>query len=112
VRGAAAAIAGYEKAFHARRHAEIRIGESALMLTDESPDSSCWKGPLSRGGTPLHLSLYVADADAVFARAVDAGASVLLPMKDQPYGERSGAVTDPFGRVWDLSTPTHRKEAV
>jgi PhnB protein len=91
-------------------HPEIRIGDSALMPTDESPNFPDWKGPLSRGGTPLHLCVYVAVADAVFARAVDAGATVLLPMKDQPYGERSGRLTDPFGHVWDVSTPRKKEE--
>lgn len=117
VRGAAEAIEYYRRAFGAEelsrqadldggvRHAEMRIGDSTLMLTDESPEFPDWKGPLSRGGTPLHLTLYVPDVDAVFARAIAAGATVLLPVKDQDYGDRSGGLTDPFGHIWYVATP-------
>ena len=94
------------------RHAEIRIGDSTLMLTDESPEWPEWKGPIFRGGTAVHLYLRVPDVDRAFAGAIAAGAKVLLPVEDKPYGERSGGITDPFGHVWYLSTPAHRKEAV
>lgn len=113
---AAAAIDFYKKAFGAVelsrmadpsgtvRHAEIKIGDSPFMLTDENPDWPEWKGPLARGGTPVHLYLYVEDCDAVFARALEAGATELMPMKDQFYGDRSGGVTDPFGHIWYIAT--------
>lgn len=113
---AAGAIDFYKKAFGAVelsrmadpsgtvRHAEIKIGNSPFMLTDENPDYPEWKGPLSRGGTPVHLYLYVEDADAVFAQALEAGAKELMPMKDQFYGDRSGGVTDPFGHIWYIAT--------
>jgi PhnB protein len=86
------------------RHAEIRIGDSAFMITDESPDYPEWQGPLTRGGTPVHIYLYVEDADAVFAHAIAEGAKELLPMKDQFYGDRSGGVMDPYGHIWYIAT--------
>jgi PhnB protein len=86
------------------RHAEIRIGDSAFMITDESPDFPDYKSPESRGGTPVHIYLYVEDCDALFQQAVDAGARVLMPMKDQFYGDRSGGITDPFGHVWYIAS--------
>ncbi len=116
VRDAARAIDFYKKAFGAAeltrhadpsgkvRHAEIRIGDSPIMLSDESPDFPDWQSPQSRGGTPVHLYLYVEDADAVFHQAIAAGAKELLPLKDQFYGDRSGGVTDPFGHVWYVAT--------
>jgi PhnB protein len=116
LRDAARAIEFYKQAFGATeltrhadpsgkiRHAEIRIGSSPLMLTDEWPDFPAWQSPQSRGGTPVHIYLYVEDADAVFARAIQAGATQLLPMQDQFYGDRSGGVTDPFGHVWYIAT--------
>jgi PhnB protein len=86
------------------RHAEIRIGDSMIMLTEETPVWPDWKSPVARGGTPVHLYLYVEDADRVFAQAIAAGATELLPLKDQPYGDRSGGLTDPFGHVWYVAT--------
>lgn len=86
------------------RHAEIKIGDSPIMLTDESPQFPDWQSPQSRGGTPVHIYLYVEDADTWFKRAIAAGAKQLLPLKDQEYGDRSGGVTDPFGHIWYIAT--------
>ncbi len=116
VKGAASAIEFYKKAFGATelfrhskasgniQHAEIKIGNSPIMLTDESPDFPDWLSPQSRGGSPVHIYLYVEDADVVFNQAVAVGAKVLLPVKDQFYGDRSGGVTDPFGHIWYIAT--------
>ena len=116
VNDAAKAIDYYRKAFGAEqvsrhedeeggvRHAEIRIGDSMIMLTEETPAWPDWKGPLARGGTPVHLYVYVDDADRVFQQAIEAGASELMPMQDQAYGDRSGGLTDPFGHVWYVAT--------
>ena len=108
------AIEFYKKAFGAREtmrlaepsgkigHAEVEIGGSMLMISDEYPDYDALS-PTSVGGTPVKLHLYVEDADAVFARAVDAGAKVVRPLEDQFYGDRSGTLRDPFGHVWFVS---------
>jgi len=113
--GASAAIDFYVRAFGAIEglrltgpdgrigHAEIRIGDSHLMLADEHPEMD-FLGPQSRGGTCVTMHLYVADADAVFARAIAAGAKELRPLCDQFYGDRSGAVTDPWGHVWSIAS--------
>jgi PhnB protein len=114
-RNAAAAIDFYKKAFGAREvmrmpgpdgklgHAEVQIGDSRVMLSDEHPAMD-FLGPQSRGGTSVHLHVYVKDCDAVIRRAQDAGAKVLREPKDQFYGDRSGSVEDPFGHVWHLAT--------
>lgn len=84
-------------------HAEIRIGDSNLMLADEYPDF----GHLSAqtlGGSPITLHLYVEDVDAVVSRAVDAGATLLRPVKDEFHGNRGGVVADPFGYHWMVTT--------
>lgn len=113
--GASAAIDFYIKAFGAAEilrltapdgrigHAEIRIGDSRVMLADEHPEMD-FLGPLSRGGTTVSMLIYVDDVDAVFARAIAAGATELRPLCDQFYGDRSGAVTDPWGHVWSLAS--------
>jgi PhnB protein len=85
------------------RHAEIKIGDSMLMIAGENPAFPEWKSPTSRGGTPVHIYMYVEDPDAIYGRAVAAGANGLLPMRDQRYGDRSGAITDPFGHIWYIS---------
>ena len=115
--GASAAIDFYMKAFGAVEvlrltapdgrigHAEIRIGDSHVMLADEHPEMA-FLGPQSRGGTTVSMLLYVADADAVFDRAIEAGATELRPLCDQFYGDRSGAVTDPWGHVWSIASRT------
>ena len=84
-------------------HAELELGDSLLMLADENPDMDI-RGPASLGGTPVSMHLYVEDADAVFARAMEAGAKALRPVEDRFYGDRSGQFEDPFGHRWDVST--------
>ena len=84
-------------------HAEIRIGDSVVMLADESPDMG-YKGPVALGGSPVSLMLYVSDVDATFQRAVAAGAVQQRPVQDQFYGDRSGTLEDPFGHVWTVAT--------
>lgn len=105
VKDAAGAIEFYKTAFGAAelvriadpdgmvRHAEIRIGDSPFMLTDENPEYPEWLSPQSRGGTPVHIYLYVEDVDRMFSLAIAAGAKELLPVQDQFYGDRSGGVT-------------------
>ena len=114
-KGAADAIAFYKKAFGAKErmrmpgpggsigHAEIEIGDSRIMLADEYPDMD-FLGPTSRGGTAVHIHLYVPNADRMFERAVAAGAKVLRPMADQFYGDRTGSLQDAWGHVWHLAT--------
>jgi PhnB protein len=86
-------------------HAEVRIGDSIVMLADEHPDMG-YRGPQALGGTPVSLLIYVPDVDAQFARAVAAGATETRPVQDQFYGDRSGTLTDPFGHVWTIATHT------
>ena len=115
IRGAAAALDFYKKAFGATElmrfdapdgrigHAEIQIGDSRVMFGDENPEFGN-KSPQTLGGTPCGLCLYVPDCDAVFAKALAAGATVMKPMADQFYGDRSGTVIDPFGHAWTIAT--------
>lgn len=115
VRDAAAAIDFYARAFGAEEvtrlampdgklaHAEIRIGDSIVMLGDENPDWGALS-PQSTNGTPGSLHLYVDDVDAAFARALEAGATVRMPIEDAFWGDRYGKVTDPFGHEWGLAT--------
>ncbi len=84
-------------------HAELQFGDSVLMLADEFPDMD-YRGPKAIGGTPVTLSVYVEDVDAVFARALQAGARELRPVEDQFYGDRSGQFEDPFGHRWNVAT--------
>jgi PhnB protein len=84
-------------------HAEIKIGDSPIMLSDEAPEMDA-RSPQAFGGTPVSIVLYVEDVDATFKQAVAAGARVQRPVEDKFYGDRSGSVTDPFGHVWHLST--------
>ncbi len=84
-------------------HAEIRIGNSILMLADEHPEMG-YQSPQSYGGTPVSIMLYVEDVDAQFQKAVAAGAKVKRPLKDQFYGDRSGTIADPFGHEWTIAT--------
>jgi PhnB protein len=84
-------------------HAEVRIGDSHVMLTGEYAAMD-FLSPKSRGGTSVHLHVYVKDADAMIARAVAAGATLVSEAKDQFYGDRMGTVEDPFGHVWHLAT--------
>lgn len=115
IKGAAAAIDFYKKAFGATEvmrmaqpdgrigHAELRVGDSRVMLADEAPDMD-FRSPQAIGATPVHLYMYVNDVDAVVSQAVGAGARVLRPVQDQFYGDRSGTVADPYGHVWHVST--------
>jgi len=114
VDGAANAIDFYAKAFGAEEvmrmpmgdrigHAEIRIGDSHVMLADEFPDQG-HRGPKSYGGTSVSLMVYLPDVDTVFARALAAGATEERAVVDQFYGDRSGTLRDPFGHCWMLAT--------
>ena len=115
VKGAAGAIEFYKKAFGAKElvrmpgpggcvmHAEIKVGDSPIMMADEMPEMG-YRGPQALGGTPVSICLYVENVDALFAQAVAAGANVMRPLQDQFYGDRSGTVTDPFGHVWTIAT--------
>jgi PhnB protein len=84
-------------------HAELQVGDSVIMLADEAPGMDA-RGPKSVGGTPVMLHVYVEDADAVFERAVQAGAKSLRPVEDRFYGDRSGEFEDPFGHRWSVAT--------
>ncbi len=119
IKDAARAIEFYKKAFGATElmrmaqpdgrigHAEIRIGDSPIMLADEFPEMG-HRSPQSLGGSPVSILLYVEDVDALFNQAVSAGAKVQKPVQDQFYGDRIGGVTDPFGHVWYIAT--HKEE--
>ena len=84
-------------------HAELRIGDSIVMLSDEWPDYGKLS-PKSRGGPTSSLMIYLEDVDAAFERAIAAGGTIERPVEDQFYGDRSGSFTDPFGHSWTLST--------
>jgi PhnB protein len=84
-------------------HAELELGESLIMLSDEYPEMGA-RSPKAVGGTPVMLSIYVEDADAVFDAAVAAGATALRPVEDQFYGDRTGQFEDPFGHRWSVAT--------
>jgi PhnB protein len=113
VRGAAKAIDFYQRAFGAVElfrldspdgtlaHAEIKIGNSPVMLAD---GMSGYPDPLTLGGSSVSFMIYVPDVDAAFARAIAAGATVKRPVADQFYGDRTGTLADPFGHVWSLAT--------
>ncbi len=115
--GASDAIAFYQAAFGAVEtgrlpgpggklmHAMVRIGDSALMLVDEMPEWGAL-GPKALKGSPVTIHLYVDDVDAVFARAVAAGASVRMPVADMFWGDRYGQLEDPFGHRWSVATHT------
>ena len=113
--GAADAIGFYQRAFGAEElmrlagpdgrlaHAAIRIGDSTLMLVDEMPEYGAF-GPKALKGSPVTLHLFVPDVDAAVARAVEAGARVVMPVADQFWGDRYGQVEDPFGHRWSIAT--------
>ena len=115
VDGAAEAIEFYKQAFGAEEvmradgpegklmHAEIKIGDSHIMLADEFPEMGA-RSAKSYGGSPVSIALYIDDVDARFQQAIDAGATVQKPLIDQFYGDRSGTVVDPFGLAWTLAT--------
>ncbi|MGB1292623.1 MAG: VOC family protein, partial [Pseudoalteromonas sp.] len=111
VDGATKAIEFYKKAFSAKlvmqmplpdggvAHAEIKIADSHLMLSDMCPEAH-FKSPSQLGGTPVSLMLYVDDVDTVFDNAIKLGATEVRPVHDQFYGDRAGTLEDPFGHVW------------
>jgi PhnB protein len=115
VSGAAEAIAYYKRAFGATElmqmgrpdgkisHAEIQIGDSRMMLADEVPDMGFF-GPKTVGGTPITICLYVADVDATYQAAIQAGGKEMRAVQDQFYGDRSGTLEDPFGHIWNIAT--------
>lgn len=84
-------------------HAEITVGDSIVMLSDEFPEYGKLS-PTSTKGTSVTLALYVEDVDAVFAKAIAAGAKVMQPVADKFYGDRSGCIVDPFGHEWTIMT--------
>jgi len=114
VSGAADALEYYKKAFGAVElfrmdhggkigHAELKIGDSPIMLADEYPEMG-YRSPKALGGTPVSIMIYVEDVDTVYKQAIAAGGSELKALQDQFYGDRSGTLTDPFGHVWNIAT--------
>ena len=115
VNDAARAIDFYERAFGAKEvmrmsgpqgkigHAELKIGDSMIMLADEMPQGGT-RSPQALGGTTCGIFVYVKDVDTVFNQAVSAGARVEMPLADQFWGDRYGRVVDPFGHSWSLAT--------
>jgi len=115
-RGAADAIEFYQEVLGATErmrmpgdapgnigHAELELGTGMIMLADEFPDHG-FLSPLTVGGTPVTVHVYVEDADAVFAKAVERGATVTREMEDQFYGDRSGQFVDPWGHRWNVAS--------
>ena len=115
IAGATEAIEFYKRAFGATElfrlpmpsgeigHAELKIGDSSVMLADPC-DEGGFRSPKSLNGSSVGLHLYVADADTLFAQAVAAGAKVVKPVQDQFYGDRTGTLEDPFGHIWFIAT--------
>jgi PhnB protein len=115
VKDATRAIKFYQRAFGAREviqvrqpdgkigHAELRIGDAPIMLADEFPEIN-FRSPESIGGTPVNILIYVNDVDALVDQATAAGAKLLRPVEDQPYGSRVGVLEDPFGHSWSFAT--------
>jgi PhnB protein len=112
--GASDAIDYYKKAFNATElfrmehqgkigHAELKIGDSPIMLADEQPALG-YQGPKALGGTPVSLMIYVEDVDTIYKQAIAAGGNELKPLQDQFYGDRSGTLTDPYGHIWTVAT--------
>ncbi len=117
IRDAAKAIEFYKKAFGAKEtmsmptpdgkiaHAEIKIGDSMIMISDEMPQWGT-KSPETLNGTPVGIFLYVPDVDATFKLAIASGATEVMPVADQFWGDRYGKVLDPFGHQWNIATHT------
>ena len=114
IQGAADAIEFYKKAFGATElfrmehqgkigHAEIKIGDSPIMLADEHPGMG-HVGPKTLGGSPVGIMIYVDDVDTIFNQAIESGGEQVKPLQDQFYGDRSGTLKDPFGHVWTVAT--------
>ncbi len=120
VSDAAEAIEFYKRAFGAKKrrvfygpdgrivHAEIQIGDSILLLSPEFPEMNVFSPQSTGGGTSASMFLYVEDVDAIFAKAVSAGATVTMPLADAFWGDRAGSIVDPFGHRWMLAT--HMKD--
>ena len=114
-KGADQAIEFYKKAFGATEllrmpgpdgkvmHAEIKIGDSPIMLGEEVPAMG-FRCPQALGGSPVGIMLYVEDVDGLFAQAIEAGGKQQRPIVDQFYGDRSGTLEDPFGHIWTIAT--------
>jgi PhnB protein len=114
IKDASKAVEFYKEAFGASEimsmpwpdgrvmHAEIKIGDSTIMIGDESPEMNAL-GPLSRGGATSSLMVYFDDVDAAFDKAVKAGCTVRMPLSNQFWGDRYGMLTDPFGHFWALA---------
>lgn len=120
VKNAVNAIEFYKKAFGAQElyrflgpdsktimHAELKIGNSRIMLSEEALQMNC-RSPQSLGGTGIHIYMYVDDADTTFDKAVAAGAKPTMPIADMFWGDRFGTIQDPFGHVWGIAT--HKKD--
>ena len=115
VSDAASAIDFYKNAFGAVEqmrmpgpggkimHAEVKIGDSPIMLADEMPEMGV-RSPTTIGGSPCSILLYVEDVDARYSQAIAAGGTEQRPLQDQFYGDRSGTLEDPFGHVWTIAT--------
>ena len=115
IRGAGGAIDFYKKIFGAVEvvrmtgpigqvmHAELKIGDSIVMLADENPKVGAMS-PQTAGGISVSLHVYIENVDAVVQKAVDAGAKLLRPVQNQFYGDRSGTLIDPFGHMWSVAT--------
>ena len=117
IKGAAQAIEYYKKVFGATEvvrmngpdgkvgHAELKIGDSLIMLADENPSMGAgYTSATSIGASPVSLYLYLPDVDNAIERAAAAGARIIRPAKDQFYGDRSGFIQDPFGHLWGIAT--------
>jgi PhnB protein len=115
VKGAAKAIEFYKNVFGASErmrmptpdgkilHAELQIGDSVIMLTDENPQMGA-TGPQTLGGTSISIHAYFENVDEVAQKAVEAGAKLIRPVKNQFYGDRTGTLVDPFGHMWSVAT--------
>ncbi len=115
VKGGSKAINFYKRAFDAKEvlrmedpagnigHAEVKIGDSVVMLADEQPDMG-FVGPETLGGAGVSLMIYVDDVNRIFPQAIAAGGKEVRPVKDQFYGDRSGTLSDPFGHIWTVAS--------
>jgi len=115
VNGASQAIDFYKQVFGATElcrmpspegrigHAELKVGDSVIMLADEVREMG-YRSPRALGGSAVSLLLYVEDVDSVFNKAIEAGGTVQRPIANQFYGDRSGTLEDPFGHIWTIAT--------
>ena len=122
IKGASDAIAFYQRVFGAEvvfrlddpagavMHAELKVGPAHFMLTEEKPQYGAL-GPAAIGGSPVTVTLYFPDVDAVFARAMQSGAKTTMPLADQFWGDRAGGFTDPFGHHWMVASQVEEPSA-